>query len=999
MRLRKLLGTAVALLALTAGRLVAQDVSGVVLDSRSGRALEGARVVAEGAGKEMRTDGRGRFTLTGLSGATVNLRVTMIGYRPQTVAARVGDRDVRILISEQAVNLGELVVTGTPEAAERRTLGNSTATVHAADQQAFAPAPDISNLINSRAPGVVVIPGTGQVGSGPQVRIRGVNSFSLNGNPLIYVDGARVNNDVAQGISVQGFGSGIASRLNDIDPDQIESIEIIKGPAAATLYGTEATNGVIQIITKKGKAGQKPTIAVSMRQGTNWFMNPEGRIVQPVNLVNTTTGAACAAVSATCELRSWNPVAQEDSLFAAGVTDRPLFKNGWLMGYGVTLSGGTDAIRYHVGSSFDADNGIEPTNDLRRLTTNANLNISGGEKFDVNMSLGIVKNKTNQAFEAGAGGIWFSTIFGDPALVATPRRGFNGAPPEYQWGSRQAVMSINRYTASVTVNHRPFSWLSQKLTVGLDQTDQAAEQLNRYLPPEWVQFNPGGALGLKFKGRRTVNYSTFDYAANARFTLSEAIKSTTSLGAQYYRRRTDDIQAQKEQFVAPGLETVQSAAANPFAFEDYFENATLGVYGQQQFGWKDKFYLTAAVRVDNNSAFGDNFDLIAYPKVSGSYIAKEGGEGFLNTLKFRAAYGQAGQQPVAFAALRSWRAVTGGDGAGAPIPEFVGNPDLKPERASEIEIGADGGMLNDRLGFAVTGFYKKTKDAILLQNLAPSLGFAGTQFVNVGAIRNRGIELEVYGRPIETRSFNLDLRFSLANIKNKVLDLGTNPDGTPRLTLGGGQATVGNPVNAYYARRVVAATLNGTGPTATVSGVLCDDGVGGPGVACASAPLVLVGQYDPTTEGSFSATATIKGRIRLYGLVDFKTGNRHTDNNRRALCQVFLRCIENFQPENYDPKLIAEIKSAGTVTSFVASKADFAKLRELSLAYQLPRRVARWFAATDGSVALSARNLHTWTGYSGLDPEAFFVTQQFQRLEQDQTPQLASLNFSINLTF
>ncbi len=335
----------------------------------------------------------------------------------------------------------------------------------------------------------------------------------------------------------------------------------------------------------------------------------------------------------------------------------------------------------------------------------------------------------------------------------------------------------------------------------------------------------------------------------------------------------------------------------------------------------------------------------------------------------------------------------------APIPQFVGNPDLKPERASEVEIGADGGFLNDRLGFAITAFTKKTKDAILLQNLAPSLGFAGTQFINVGAIRNRGVELELYGRPVEARSFALDLRFSVAHIKNKVLDLGNNPDGTPRLTLGAGQATVGKPVNAYYARRVVAATLNGTGPTATVTGVLCDDGVGGPGVACASAPLVLQGQYDPTTEGAFSATATLWNRFRVYGLVDFKAGNRHTDNNRRALCQVFLRCIENFEPENYDPKLIAEIKSAGTVTSFVASKADFVKFREFSLAYQMPRRVARWFRATDGSVSLSARNIHTWTGYSGLDPESYFLTQQFQRLEQDQTPQLASVNFSINLTF
>ena len=980
MTLRSVLGIAALFAAGLAGKAIAQDVGGVVLDSRSGRPVEGARVAVEGGSRDVRTDGRGRFTLAGLSG-TVTLRVSMIGYRPQTVTTPAGKTDLRILISEQAINLAEITVTGTPEAAEKRTLGTSSSTVHAADQQTFAPAPDISNLINGRAPGVAVIPGTGQVGAGPQIRIRGVNSFSLNGNPLIYIDGARVNNDVAQGISVQGFGSGISSRLNDIDPDMIESIEIIKGPAAATLYGTEATNGVIQIITKRGKVGQRPTIGMSIRQGTNWFMNPEGRIVQPLNLVNGV-------------LTRWNPVRQEDSLLGLGLVDRPLFSNGYLMGYGVTVNGGTEAVRYHVGSSFDADNGIEPTNSLRRLSTNANVQISGGEKYDVNVSFGFVKNKTNQAFEAGAGGIWFSTIFGDPNLVSSPRRGFNGAPPEFQWGSRQALLSINRYTTSVTLNHRPTGWLSQKFTVGLDQTDQASEQLNRFLPPEWVQFNPGvNALGGKFKNRRTVNYTTF---ATGRFGLTDAINSSTSFGAQYYRRRTDDITANGTQFVAPGLETVLATAITT-STEDFVENSTLGVYLQQQFGWKDKFYLTGAVRVDNNSAFGDNFDLIAYPKVSASYIAKEGGEGLLNTLKLRAAYGQSGQQPVAFAALRSWQPVTGGDGSAAPIPQFVGNPDLKPERAAEIEVGADAGLIDDRLGFAVTAFTKTTKDAILLQNLAPSLGFAGTQFVNIGAVRNRGLELEVYGRPVERRNFALDARFSVSYVKNKVTDLGTTADGTPILSLGNGAATVGDPINARYNRRVVKAEYDAT--TKRAINVLCDDGKGGPGLPCAQAPLVYNGQFDPTTEGAFSLTATLWSRLRLYALADFKAGNVHVDNNRRALCQVFLRCDENFNGQDYDPKLVAEIQSAGTVTSFSVSKADFIKLRELSVAYQLPRSLARWFRASDVNLAISARNLHTWTGYSGLDPESYFLTQQFVRLEQDQTPPLASINVSLNLTF
>ena len=219
-------------------------------------------------------------------------------------------------------------------------MGNSAATIQAAAIQNLAPAPDVSSLINSRAPGVVVIPGTGQVGSGPRIRIRGMNSFSLSDQPLIYIDGVRVANDVATGVVVQGFGSGIASRLNDIDPDMIERIEIIRGPAAATLFGTEAANGVIQIFTKRGQVAERPRFTFVMRQGSEWFMNPEGRIREPINRVCT------PPQTTNCPLVTWNAVRQEDSLHALGLVQRPLFTNGYTSGYGLNLAGGTPTVRY-----------------------------------------------------------------------------------------------------------------------------------------------------------------------------------------------------------------------------------------------------------------------------------------------------------------------------------------------------------------------------------------------------------------------------------------------------------------------------------------------------------------------------------------------------------------------------------------------------------------------------------------------------------------------------
>ena len=999
MTLAKVCGIAAGLLLALTAPTIAQEVAGIVVDGRTGKPFEGARVAVQGQTNVTLTDSRGRFRFTGLTGESVMLRVTMIGYRPVTQTVSVGRTDVRLEIHEQAVNLAEIIVTGTAGGAEKRTLGNVVTTVRAADAQEMAPAPDISNLINGRAPGVVVIPGSGQVGAGPRIRIRGMNSFSLNDQPLLYVDGVRINNEVATGIVVQAFGSGVVSRLNDFDPDNIETIEIIKGPAAATLYGTEAANGVIQIITKKGRASDAPKVAMSVRQGTQWFMNPEGRLRQPVN--NFCPPGTPANQRSSCPVRAWNPVRQEDSLFKAGQVGRPLFTNGAMMGYALNVSGGTNLLRYFTGATLDGEEGIEPVNRQRRVTTNLNLSLTPSDRWDLQTTLSLVKSRLNQAFEAGAGGIWFSTLFGDPALTEpqtngspNPNRGFLFGPPEYQWGSRQPLQMINRFTASMTWNHRPTGWFSHRLTAGLDQTDEGSQQLNRFLKPEWVQFNPGvAALGIKFDQRRTIAYTTFDYNANAKFSLTDVVGSTTTVGAQYFGKRREVVSATGEQFPAPGLETVAATAINR-GFDDFVENNTVGMFGQQQITWKDKLFVTGAIRVDNNSAFGKDFSFVVYPKLSASYVVEEGGTGKINALRLRAAYGQSGQQPEDFAALRSYQPVTGGDGGPAVIPQFVGNPSLKPERGTELEGGFEAGLLDDRLGVDFTVYYAKTRDAILQQSLAPSTGFPGLQFINAGAIRNAGFESRLSATPIQRPDLSVETELTVSHNSNKVLNLGGVD------SLGTFGPKVGFPVDAIFRKKVISATYDPT--TKRAINVLCASGPGGQtGVACTSAAASgqYVGVWDPRLEGSFGTTVTLRSRLRLHGLVDFKRGNKHFDNNLRALCQVFLRCDENFNPQNYNVLTIAELQSNNVAQTWVINDASFTKLRELSANYSLAPRYTRWVGGKDASITLSARNLHTWTKWTGLDPEAYFVSNLFTRLEQDNTPQLASFQATLNITF
>ena len=263
--------------ALSSGSAAGQQaiVAGTVVDEQ-GAPVANAQVYVEETGTGTLTNSQGAFRLA-VSPGEVTIRVVILGFRTETRTVTAPAEGVSVSLVAAAINLDALVVTGTAGAVERRAVGTAIATINASDQVGLAPTPDVSQLINGRAPGVVVTPGTGMVGSGPTIRIRGASSFSLNTQPLIYVDGVRLDNGVGTGISIQGFGSGVVNRLNDVNPEDIESIEIIKGPAAATLYGTEASNGVIQILTKKGRSGA-PEWGVTIRQGANWFHNAETRI-------------------------------------------------------------------------------------------------------------------------------------------------------------------------------------------------------------------------------------------------------------------------------------------------------------------------------------------------------------------------------------------------------------------------------------------------------------------------------------------------------------------------------------------------------------------------------------------------------------------------------------------------------------------------------------------------------------------------------------------------
>jgi TonB-linked SusC/RagA family outer membrane protein len=984
-----------------------------------GQPVAGAQVTVVGTQRGTLTDGSGRFILTNVAAGARQVRVVSIGYRSETQSVQVGPGEtvtVQLTLSVSAIALDEVVVTGTVGGTERRAIGNTVGSIRASDVVAVAPIRDMQSLLNARSPGVVITPGTGMVGSGSQIRIRGSSSISLSNTPLLYVDGVRVNNEQNAGPIVQAFASRVISRINDFNPDDIERVEIIKGPAAATLYGTEAANGVIHIITKRGAQGAAQW-NLTVRQGANWFRDAEGRV--PTNYWQD---------PATGQVLSLN--------FAQTEADRgvPLWRTGHLQNYNLSVGGGTADVQYHLSGQMDREEGADRDNAVRRMGARANINVAASPTLDIAGSAGFTSGRFDLACEAGCGGVTWASYFSTPFHTGTfnpndpmdeqgvnARRGARSLPPEYYWGFAERFQELDRFTGSVNMTHRPAEWFSHRLTLGMDNTSED-DQTIVPITPIYRQWSPTGR-GAKDAERRDMNNQTVDYSATVTVPIQEGLASSTSFGAQYYRRVSRFVGAYGQDFALPGLRVID-AAAEVQGNETYLETVSLGIFGQQQFGWNDRRFLTLGLRADDHSAFGESFDVVYYPKISAAWVISEEpfwNIGAVNDLRFRTAWGRAGEQPGAFDALRTYDAIAGPGDASTVTPLTVGNPDLGPEKGEEFEIGFDAGFLADRAGLEFTYYQQRTRDAILLQPVAPSTGFPGSRFINVGELRNFGFEALLRTEPIARPNFSWTATFSLSRNDSEVVDLGDQDE-----IIGGFGLThrVGHPVASWFNQRVVDAEFDANGRVIN-SSMVCDDGAGGT-TACFNeagtmvAPRIFLGRSEPLNEGAFSSTFTLFERVSIYGLVDFKTGFKKWDHVTRVRCALFNNCRESWQASAnsmVDPSVMqsAEFQNDPEYRALIASyhhgdifgdaytnSSSFLRFREVSVSYMVPEALAQRFRASRASVNLAARNLGTRTNWTGMDPEARFLGGArglFGGLEQNHLPQITSFITSINLTF
>jgi TonB-linked SusC/RagA family outer membrane protein len=937
-------------------------ITGQVTDTVGGRPIPGVEItiVAAGEGNRARTDAEGKYTLGAAPTGRVQLRVRMLGYGPRDrmVTVTAGQTTTAdFALSQRTIQLDQVVVTGTGGAVERRAVGNVIESINANDVLKTSAPRSVEQLIGARTPGVMVLPSTGQVGTGAQIRVRSVGSLSLSTDPIVYIDGVRMDANTAQG-PVQRGGAG-ASRLNDINPEDIESIEIIKGPAAATLYGTEASNGVVQIITKRG-SNSAPHWDFTTRQGANWLANPEGRA--GLLWSKDSTGKAV----------SFN-------LYRYSIDHGTgaIFSDGRNQGYSGNLHGGNDITRYYLSTSYDDDGGVVAWNWDKKFGGRANIDIEANKKLRIEGNLGYIRDRIRLAQNGSINPDPFSNLVWGGASHIPTTGGFGFAPPAL-WDDVEDHADVDRMTTSATAKYEPFPWFTHRLAVGLDVNAENNWTLYPRETAENAGFYGSNGLGSKSVERASRNFLTLDYSGNLKYSL-RSLDFTTTGGFQAYRSELSNITASGTTFPAAPITTV-SGTTTKNATEGYVANATVGLFVQQALAWRNRLFLTGAVRGDDNSAFGKDYSAAYYPKVSASWVVSE--EPFwkektgiiaraLGDLRLRGAYGAAGTQPGTFDASRLYTSSTGYQNAAGLVPSSVGNPQLKPERSTELELGFETSLLARRMDLSYTHFGRKVTDAIVNVPVPPSVGFPGNQVVNIGRLSTWGNELAANLRILQGRRVAWEVGTQLANNGNRVDDLG----GQQFLTVGGGgqaQARVGYGIADFFMYKVRSAKLS---PTGVVLSAICDGGTGksgleqgGPDAPCpigtftgTPAPRVYWGHSQPTWQQGFNTTVTLWENLRLYARVDGNGGNWQSDTEIRALHnQGSTKAVI----EQNDPFLQTYRQIEADAPS--TYQAGFLKLRELSASYTVKSSLVQKIGASGGSVTLAGRNLSMlWTAEQG----------------------------------
>ena len=979
-------------------------IAGQVVSKDDKQPLSGVAVTIAGTRIGAMTNDQGRFIIPGAPVGNVVVQTRRLGHTPtERRVAVVADQVVNVTfeLDKQAVSLREVVVSVDVGTTRRVEVGSDIARVSVEDVLAKAPVTNVADLLATRTSGVDVRRGTGPVGTGQPIRVRGVASITNASNPLVIVDGIRVSNNSASGPQSIDWAEGrTISRMDDIDPNEISSLQVVKGPTATALYGSEAASGVIIIQTKRG-AAISAQLDVNTEAGVYQDRSDYSGFNKYFNLTRylgiTDLNHPVARQFNAVE----NPVTHTIWAYSNPMTN-PLTdprRDGIATNTTASLRGGTSNARYFLSGRYEDTKGVFPNNYVKRGNVRANVDVAPHSTLQLAVSTAYTTSdirlpESSRSFRglstnAGAGapvntfGILPSGERGD--CLATLETGANSVSTcERFQGNLSAnfddLLSVfggqktGRFIGSFTALWSPRPWAANRLTLGLDNTQNF--DLNEF-PVDADR--PFGQLSAGFvrDSRQTTHQRSVELTSTATRSLGPLV-STSTLGGQYFEVDDEFAGCTGEGGFASPTATACNAALIQTGFSGGFENVQVGAYLQQRFAYRDYAFVTAGVRFDENSAFGSRVNGIWSPSLSVSWAVSEMGLwkwNVVNSLRLRSAYGQAAQAPPPYAAderLQPVRLTTPTTTVAAVSALFPGNPDLGPERKAELEFGADADVLNSRFTLRWTHFRQTVTDAILSRILSPSLGYRGSQFVNVAKLTNNGHELTLGAGLIARPAVSWNVDLTLSTQDPIVDDLG----GITPLFLGAdrGMIVEGFAPGAYYGPIVESAQRAPDGSIVPGSIVYKD---------CPELPLnyCYLGNPQPTNMQSLATTVGLfQNKLRLNVVFD-RRGNVTKRNGTTAFLVGFHRDrgapIEYaFRESEVSPEMQAamEQRLAGVANADAALWAEdgsFVRFREASVSYELPDRLSRLIQSSGTSVVVGGRNLATWTKFRGVDPESF----------------------------
>ncbi len=979
-------------------------VSGAVR-ATSGEPVSSATVRVAGTSNAVLTDPDGRYVLV-VEAGSVTLEVTSLGYDALSRSVRVGAGEaitVDFRMSSRAVELDELLISVSATMARRAEIGTDVERLDAAAAVSQGAIESVSGLLKARAPGVSVTQASGSVGGASTIRVRGTTSLTQDNNPIIYVDGIRVSNASGTGPGSFDFGNGqTISRLDDINPQDIASIQVLKGPTAAALYGSEAAAGVILIETKSGGSG-----------GTQWTLSGEQGVSTdvteyPDNYYNLTRFAGVTDIT-DARIQQFRPVqnpATGDIYARNNPLESPVtspFRDGLASSYTLSLRGGTEQANYFTSLQYEKREGTLPNNGLERYSFRLNAQTKPSEASTLSLNTAFTsssirlpdndRSAVGMLTNAGAGLPGFS--FGENPdgsrgdCLATLLRGLpegacvregNLTANFDKLATIENTQDMGRFIGGLTFQWTPVSWLSHRLVGGIDYIQ--TKNLNLVPVDPDRPFGPNSA-GLVNDTRLTDRILSLDYAVTATAQVTSDLSSSTTLGAQHHRTRQDLVGCNGRGGFASNTATACNAALTFSGQSDLLENAELGALLQQRFGWRSYLYGTGGIRVDDNSAFGANQGAIWSPSFNVSAVLSDMPfwrvpESAVNNLRLRVAWGTAAQAPAPFAQAQTLRPVRLAEEGGGQLtgvsPLDPGNPDLTAERNAEWEFGLDARLLSDRVGFKFTHFRQKTTDAIVTTNVPPSTGFSGVKYVNLGAIENKGFEALITANVYESAGTSLDVSLQASTQDPIVASLG----GQPTLLFGLGadhqMHREGYAPGAYYGEVISEAQRDANGDIIPGSIVYLPGNVNDP----SNPRHRYLGRSEASNEQSVSGTLTLFGRLRLFTLFD-RAGGFQKFNDTETFRSPFIPEQSGsrryaFRKVESTPAEQAMMEAGGAArNALFIEDATYIKWREVTITWDLPQSIAtRLGPVSSATLAVGGRNLHTWTNYSGYDPELRF---------------------------